>query len=57
MNRIFHILAGKANPNTMNGVNKVVDALANEQVKMNFNVTVVGIANNTEKKTSTYIQL
>lgn len=50
MNRIFHILAGKANPNTMNGVNKVVDALANEQVKMNFNVTVVGIANNTEKR-------
>lgn len=49
-NQIIHILAGKANPNTMNGVNKVVDALATEQVKLGLSVTVVGIANNTQKR-------
>ena len=32
--QIIHILPGKANPNTQNGVNIVVDALANEQQKM-----------------------
>ena len=50
MVKIIHILAGKANPNTMNGVNKVVDALANEQLSLGFDVMVVGIANNTEKR-------
>lgn len=48
--KIFHIVAGKANPNTMNGVNKVVDALATEQTKMGLDVTVVGVANNTIKR-------
>lgn len=50
MVKIIHVLAGKANPNTMNGVNKVVDALANEQLALGFDVMVVGIANNTEKR-------
>jgi len=48
MAKIFHILPGKANPNTMNGVNKVVDSVATEQTKMGYDVTVVGVANNTE---------
>ena len=50
MSKIFHILPGKANPNTLNGVNKVVDAVATEQAKMGYDVTVVGVANNTEKR-------
>ena len=50
MTKIFHILPGKANPNTMNGVNKVVDAVATEQTRMGYNVTVVGVASNTEKR-------
>lgn len=45
--RIFHILSGKANPNTLNGVNKVVDALATHQMKLGCDVTVCGVANNT----------
>lgn len=45
--KIFHILAGKANPETLNGVNKVVDALAQEQQKLGLEVSVVGVANNT----------
>ncbi len=50
MSKIFHILPGKANPNTLNGVNKVVDAVATEQAKMGYDVTVGGVANNTERK-------
>lgn len=45
--RIFHILLGKANPNTMNGVNKVVDAIATEQQRFGNEVTVCGVARNT----------
>lgn len=45
--KIFHILPGKANPNTLNGVNKVVDALAEHQQKLGCDVTVCGVANNT----------
>lgn len=45
--KIFHLLAGKANPETLNGVNKVVDALANEQQKLGFQVSVIGVARNT----------
>lgn len=48
MKNIIHILAGKANPNTLNGVNKVVDSLATEQTKMGLDTMVVGVANNTE---------
>lgn len=50
MVKIFHILPGKANPNTMNGVNKVVDAVATEQTRMGYDVTVVGVAGNTKKR-------
>lgn len=45
--RVFHILSGKANPNTLNGVNKVVDALAEHQFELGCNVTICGVANNT----------
>ena len=41
--RIIHILLGKANPNTMNGVNKVVHNLATEQHKSGHAVEVWGI--------------
>ena len=44
--KIFHILLGKANPNTMNGVNKVVDAFATEQTLLGCDVTVCGVASN-----------
>lgn len=44
---IIHILQGKANPNTLNGVNKVVDAIASEQVSLGYKTMVVGMANNT----------
>lgn len=44
---IVHILAGKANPNSLNGVNKVVHNIATEQVNKGYNVSVCGIANNT----------
>lgn len=45
--KIFHIIPGKANPNTLNGVNKVVDALATEQKRLGYDVTVVSVASNT----------
>lgn len=48
--KIYHIVSGKANPDTMNGVNKVVHALATEQTKLGFDVTVLAIANNTEQR-------
>ena len=48
--QIIHILPGKANPNTQNGVNIVVDALANEQQKMGLSVCVMGVASNTVKR-------
>lgn len=44
--KIFHILSGKANPNSLNGVNKVVHALATEQLRQGHDVTVIGIADN-----------
>lgn len=43
---IVHVLAGKANPNTLNGVNKIVHNLATEQFIKGLDVTVCGIANN-----------
>ncbi len=48
--KIIHILAGKANPNTLNGVNKVVDAIATEQTRLGYETFVIGVANNTEQR-------
>jgi glycosyltransferase involved in cell wall biosynthesis len=48
--KIIHILLGKANPNTLNGVNKVVDALATEQTLLGHDVTVCGVASNLEQR-------
>lgn len=48
--RIFHVISGKANPDSMNGVNKVVHTLASEQVKMGYDVIVIAIANNDIKR-------
>ncbi len=41
--KIIHVLKGKANPHTMNGVNKVVHHLATEQMHLGHNVEVWGI--------------
>lgn len=43
---IIHIILGKANPNRMNGVNKVVNSLATYQVKLGYGVSVWGITKN-----------
>lgn len=44
--QIIHIILGKANPNRMNGVNKVVNSLAEKQAILGKNVTVWGITKN-----------
>jgi glycosyltransferase involved in cell wall biosynthesis len=44
---IIHLILGKANPDRMNGVNKVVYQLATEQAKAGKNVSVWGITKNT----------
>ena len=41
--KIIHILKGKANPDTMNGVNKVVHQLATEQLRQGLDVEVWGL--------------
>jgi glycosyltransferase involved in cell wall biosynthesis len=41
---IIHLILGKANPNRMNGVNKVVYDLAKQQFESGRNVTVWGIS-------------
>lgn len=46
--RIVHIVLGKANPNRMNGVNNVVNALATEQCKQGLQAEVWGITSTTE---------
>jgi len=43
---IIHIILGKANPNRMNGVNKVVNSLATYQTELGYNVSVWGITKN-----------
>lgn len=43
---IIHIVLGKANPDRMNGVNKVVHQFATEQVKAGKNIQVWGITSN-----------
>ncbi|WP_395056826.1 glycosyltransferase family 4 protein [Flavobacterium sp.] len=45
---IIHIILGKANPDRMNGVNKVVYQLATKQVEFGKKISVWGIANDTE---------
>jgi len=44
--KIIHILKGKADPNTLNGVNKVVHHLATEQLRLNYDIEVWGITSN-----------
>lgn len=43
---IVHIVLGKVKTSKMNGVNKVVDQLAENQVELGYNVTVWGITRN-----------
>ncbi len=43
---IIHVVLGKANPNRMNGVNKVVNSLAAHQVSLGHTVSVWGITKN-----------
>ena len=45
---IVHLILGKANPEKMNGVNKVVYNIATKQAENNQNVEVWGISENTE---------
>lgn len=44
--KIIHVVLGKANPNRMNGVNKVVDSLAKAQVSIGHDASVWGITKN-----------
>jgi glycosyltransferase involved in cell wall biosynthesis len=53
MKTIVHIILGKANPDRMNGVNKVVYQLANAQCKIGERVEVWGITKDT-KSSSDY---
>ncbi len=46
--KIIHLVLGKANPNRMNGVNRVVHQLANTQTHLGAAVEVWGIANDLE---------
>lgn len=46
---IIHIILGKANPDRLNGVNKVVYHLATRQHEHNLNVSVWGITKDTSK--------
>ena len=46
--KVVHILLGKANPNRMNGVNKVVHNLASTQKDMLHDVEVLGLTNTPE---------
>ncbi len=45
---IVHLILGKANPEKMNGVNKVVFNIASKQASKKINVEVWGISENTE---------
>jgi glycosyltransferase involved in cell wall biosynthesis len=46
--KIVHIILGKANPNRMNGVNKVVHEMATNQALSGDEVTVFGITGSTK---------
>jgi len=48
MNKIIHIVLGKANPNRMNGVNKVAHNLATAQVDLGYDVEIIGLSNTPE---------
>jgi glycosyltransferase involved in cell wall biosynthesis len=50
--KIIHLILGKANPNRMNGVNKVVHNLATEQQRLGFPVEVWGITPNPKEATT-----
>lgn len=45
---VIHLILGKANPEKMNGVNKVVYNIATKQAENNFPVEVWGISENTD---------
>ncbi len=47
--KIIHLVLGRANPNRMNGVNRVVHNLASAQAKVGFDVSVWGITNSFDK--------
>ncbi len=46
--KIIHVVLGKANPERMNGVNKVAYQLAKNQQELGHDVTIWGIANTLE---------
>ncbi|MFT7155409.1 MAG: glycosyltransferase involved in cell wall biosynthesis [Parvicella sp.] len=46
--QIIHIVLGKANPNRMNGVNKVVNSLATHQAALGYYVSIWGITKSLE---------
>lgn len=50
--KIIHLLLGKANPDRMNGVNRVVYALASVQQNLGYNVEVWGITPSPNKQIS-----
>lgn len=52
--KIVHILKGKANPDTMNGVNKVVHWLATTQQQQGMDVQVWGITDSPDKISHTH---
>lgn len=52
--KIIHILKGKANPDTMNGVNKVVHWLATTQQQQGMDVQVWGITDTPDKISHTH---
>lgn len=47
--KIIHLVLGKANPERMNGVNKVAHNLATTQTNLGYDVTVWGITGTLEK--------
>ena len=62
--KIIHLVLGKANPERMNGVNKVAYQLATAQTKLGHEVTLWGIANSLKKnypkrifKTQLFLQI
>lgn len=44
--QIIHVVLGKANPDRMNGVNKVVNSLAIHQCELGYDVSVWGLTKN-----------
>ncbi|MCI5055473.1 MAG: glycosyltransferase family 4 protein [Flavobacteriales bacterium] len=46
--KIIHIVLGKANPNRMNGVNKVVNSLISNQKTLGYDAELWGITHNLE---------